>query len=364
MPLSRVQPSRYEELLQEKAATVAALLAPFNPPEPEIFASSPTGFRMRAEFRVWHEGDELDYVMYRRGDPKTPIAIDDFPIACERIQQLMPLLRCRLKSNSVLRRKLFQVEFLSTLTGDTLVTLAYHRKLDDTWESTASTLATELGISIVGRSRKQKIVVGRDYVEEILPVAGVDYHYRQYEQAFTQPNAGLNIKMIEWVCEQAGSLNGDLLELYCGNGNFTLPLSRLFDSVLATELSKSSIRAARENLEANGIDNIQMIRLSAEEVTEAMNGVREFRRLAQLPKPLGEYDLRTIFVDPPRAGLDPHTEQMAARFPAILYISCNPQTLAQNLEHLCKTHSIERFAMFDQFPYTDHMECGVFLRQR
>jgi tRNA (uracil-5-)-methyltransferase len=169
--------------------------------------------------------------------------------------------------------------------------------------------------------------------------------------------------MIEWACDCASGLNGDLLELYCGNGNFTLPLARHFDTVIATELSKTSIRAARENLRENRIENIQMIRLSAEEVTQSMNGVREFRRLAELPRPLGQYHLRTIFVDPPRAGLDEHTVQMAATFPAIIYVSCNPKTLAENLQQLCKTHRIEKFALFDQFPYTDHMECGVFLQE-
>ena len=86
--------------------------------------------------------------------------------------------------------------------------------------------------------------------------------------------------MIEWACERATGLAGDLLELYCGNGNFTLPLSLHFDEVIATELSKTSIRAARENLAENTIGNVEMIRLSAEEVTEAMQGKREFRRLA------------------------------------------------------------------------------------
>ena len=364
MPLSRVEPQRYTELLEQKTAAVSALLARFEPPAAHIYPSAPTGFRMRAEFRMWHEGDALDYVMFRPEEPKVPVPITDFPIACERIHQLMPILRQRIKDDPRLRHKLFQVEFLATLAGDTLVTLVYHRRLESDWEIAAGKLAADLGVSLVGRSRKQKVVLGREFVEECLPIHGRKFHYRQYEQAFTQPNAGLNTRMIEWACDQAAELDGDLLELYCGNGNFTLPLSRHFDNVIATELAKSSIRAARENLLANSIDNIQMIRLSAEEVTQAINGEREFRRLAELPRPLGEYDLRTLFVDPPRAGLDHHTEQMAARFPTIIYISCNPQTLAQNLEHLCKTHSIGSFALFDQFPYTDHMECGVFLQRQ
>ncbi|RLA44690.1 MAG: tRNA (uridine(54)-C5)-methyltransferase TrmA [Gammaproteobacteria bacterium] len=364
MPLSRVVPAHYQPLLDEKVASVSSLLEAFAAPAPQVFPSQPTGFRLRAEFRIWHEGDDLNYVMFRPQDPKIPIAIHDFPIADYRIQRLMPVLREKLKNQEALRHKLFQVEFLVTLAGDTLVSLIYHRKLEQAWEAAATTLAQDLDISIVGRSRKQKLVIGRDFVQEVLLVNGNKYSYRQYEQAFTQPNGKLNIRMIEWACNRTRELDGDLLELYCGNGNFTLPLSRQFDHVIATELSKASIRAARENLLQNNIDNIHMIRLSAEEVTQAMGGIREFRRLAELPRPLGQYDLRTIFVDPPRAGLDEHTLRMAATFESIIYVSCNPQTLAQNLQTLCKTHHMAHVALFDQFPYTDHMECGVFLRRK
>ncbi|MBA6412164.1 tRNA (uridine(54)-C5)-methyltransferase TrmA [Parahaliea sp. F7430] len=364
MPLSNFAPEQYEQLLADKVEVVQNLLAAYQPPEASIFPSAPSAFRMRAEFRLWHQGDELHYVMFRPGEPKTPIVITQFPIACEAIQSLMPVLLKHLQSEPLLRHKIFQVEFLSTLSGDTLITLVYHRKLDEAWLEQATELASQLGIHIVGRSRKQKLVPRQDYVTEILPVAGREFYYRQYEQAFTQPNAQLNIQMLEWALDATAALSGDLLELYCGNGNFTLPLAQHFDQVIATELSKTSIRAARWNLERNGIENVQMIRLSAEEVSQAIAGTREFRRLADLPQALGSYDLRTVFVDPPRAGLDPATTAMVAQFEHILYISCNPQSLADNLATLCKTHEIERFALFDQFPYTHHMECGVLLRQK
>jgi tRNA (uracil-5-)-methyltransferase len=364
MPLSQVNPGAYQSLLEAKCAATSELLAPFAPPPPRVYPSSPTGFRMRAEFRIWHEGNELDYVMFRPEDRATPVPIDHFPIACERIQHLMPRLRTLLKGNPVLRRKLFQVEFLSTLAGDTLVTLVYHRPLDEQWDTEATELARALEISLVGRSRGQKRVIGQDFVRERLPVEGRELSYVQYEQSFTQPNAGVNINMLGWACERAAGLDGDLLELYCGNGNFSLALARHFDQVIATELAKTSVRAARENISANSVENVQVIRLSAAEVAEAMTGARVFRRLADLPKPLQEYDLRTLFVDPPRAGLDEDTLAMAAGFAAVIYISCNPDTLAQNLEHLGRTHYIADLALFDQFPYTHHMECGVLLLQR
>ncbi|HEY7775955.1 MAG TPA: tRNA (uridine(54)-C5)-methyltransferase TrmA, partial [Kineobactrum sp.] len=176
MPLSRFKPDHYPELLAAKAAAVSVLLEPFAAPVPVIVPSSPTGFRMRAEFRIWHDGDQLDYVMFKQGEPGKPVPIHRFPIACERIQALMPLLQQQLQGIPVLRHKLFQAEFLSTLAGDTLVTLVYHRKLDEQWREAAEALASSLGIALVGRSRKQKEIVGRDYVTEILPIETRDHH--------------------------------------------------------------------------------------------------------------------------------------------------------------------------------------------
>ena len=364
MPLSAIQPERYDALLDSKLTEVAPRFAPFFAGKPKVVRSSPSGFRLRAEFRIWHESDDLNYVMFRRGAPKQPIPIEHFPIASPKIQQLMPRLLERLRSSGSLRKKLFQVEFLSTLEGDTAITLIYHRALDGDWEAAARSLSETLDVSIIGRSRKQKIVVGRDWVQETLNCNGRQYRYQQPEQAFTQPNARVNEQMLDWACEQAAGIGGDLLELYCGIGNFTLPLATHFDHVIATELSKVATRAAEQNRQTNHIDNVEFARLSAEEMAEAMDGVRPFRRLANLRQPLTDYALRSLFVDPPRAGLDPATLSLAKRFDNVFYISCNPDTLLENLATLNSTHEVHALAFFDQFPYTHHLECGVILQKR
>ena len=77
-----------------------------------------------------------------------------------------------------------------------------------------------------------------------------------------------------------------------------------------------------------------------------------------------EYDIQTILVDPPRAGLDDLTRTLSANFHNIIYISCSPETLHRDLIEITKSHDLVHFAMFDQFPYTDHMECGVYLKRR
>jgi tRNA (uracil-5-)-methyltransferase len=364
MPLRDIRPEDYEELLAAKAQGIEAMYESFNPPSAEVYASAATAFRLRAEFRLWHEGEDLYYAMFQPGDPRTPHRVDVLPIAGERIQQAMPALRDALLSNTVLRQQLFQVEFLSTLSGELLITLIYHRPLDEVWLLEAGTLETQLNAHIIGRSRKQKLTISADFVEELLTIGGRDFRYRQYEQGFTQPNARVNCQMIEWACRQADGCGGDLLELYCGNGNFTMPLTASFDHVLATEVSKNSIKAAIHNRQINGIDNLELARLSAEEVSEALRGERVFRRLQSLDRDLADYRFSTVFVDPPRAGLDPATIELVRQFDNIIYISCNPVTQVANLEEVCQSHEVVSLALFDQFPYTRHMECGVLLRRK
>lgn len=101
------------------------------------------------------------------------------------------------------------------------------------------------------------------------------------------------------------------------------------------------------------------MRLSSEEFTQAIDKVRLFRRLADID--LDSYNFDTVLVDPPRAGLDKDACAIVARFPQILYISCNPEIQLENLELLSQTHRIKHFALFDQFPYTDHTETGLLL---
>jgi tRNA (uracil-5-)-methyltransferase len=186
-----------------------------------------------------------------------------------------------------------------------------------------------------------------------------EYIYKIEENSFLQPNTKVNEKMIAWVKENSSGFGGDFLELYCGHGNFTLPLSENFDKVLATEVSKASIRAALENVSINDIKNITFVRLSSEELSCALNGEREFRRLKDIN--IKKYNFKTVFVDPPRAGVDKKTLELLQRFDNIIYISCNPLTLKRDLEILTKTHKVEKFSIFDQFAYTNHMECGIIL---
>lgn len=362
MNIESIDPNNYANQLEEKHIKLKTLFAAFSQSEIEVFASESTHYRMRSEFRIWHEGEDLYYYMFDKVKDQK-IRTDQYLPAGRLINEMMSALMHELHSNNILRHKLFQVDFLSTLSGEILVTLLYHRQLDDNWLSEARKLKDKLGekfrVNLLGRARKQKFDLDCDFVIEQLEVGERQLIYKQIENSFTQPNSKVAIKMLEWAIAVTKGSEGDLLELYCGNGNFSLALAPNFRRVLATELAGPSVEAAQFNIEANKIENLQIIRMSAEDFSDAIAKKREFHRLKGID--LSSYECNTILVDPPRAGLDANTLALVSKYERILYISCNPNTLIENMISLSKTHRISRIALFDQFPYTEHMECGLFL---
>ncbi len=101
--------------------------------------------------------------------------------------------------------------------------------------------------------------------------------------------------------------------------------------------------------------------MSAEELTSALKKEREYNRLKGIH--LEDYRFSHVFVDPPRSGMDEASLEFISQFENIIYISCNPETLKRDLEVLTKKYAICHFALFDQFPNTEHLESGVILKR-
>ena len=371
----------YDALLQVKLGIVKALFAENAveiPAAVQVETSPPAFFRFRADFRVWHvsrrDDDSTDGKMWYAMTPKgtkQPVEVCGFPMGSRKLNELMPPLLEHLKTNAILRKQLYEARFLTTLAGDALITLIYHKPVDEVWVAEAKKVSEQLGVSVVGRSKKKKMVVGEDFVTEELTVLGQQYKYRQKEGAFSQPNAWVCQKMLTFAVEcTAGGVSKDvdLLELYCGNGNFTAPMSRNFRKVVGTEIAKESVKLALDNMAENGCDNVQVERLSSEDFSQVFQG-KVGVKLSN-GGALSGYNLHTLLVDPPRAGMDELTCRVATTFNRMVYISCNPETMVRDVKMMSEMLSgnqegpgltIEKFAVFDQFPYTDHLECGALI---
>jgi tRNA (uracil-5-)-methyltransferase len=365
----------YEDLLAKKVQTLKQLLASTecitdSAEEPEVFRSPPTHHRMRANFNVWRDKpkddspDNIYYAMFdKEKDKNIACEIKSFPRGTVLMNKLMDKLMTAVKESLPLRMGLFEARFVTTKSNNAVIVLIYKRPLNGEWQKAADKLASDLNVKVVGRSRKMKLVAGGDeIVEEVLTVRDKAIKYYHTEGAFSQPNATVCEKMLEWALKMTdNSNNEDLLELYCGGGTFTAALAQNFRKVFATEISKSSVELAHKTFKANSIENIRVVRLSSEEFSDAYDGVKAFQRLNDAGIKFSDYSFSTVLVDPPRAGLDEHTCRLLCKFDKIVYISCNPETLARDMKVMSGTHEAVKSAAFDQFPYTHHLECGVLL---
>ncbi len=326
----------------------------------EVFESPEANFRDRVEFRVYKEGEgELYFALTNR--EKRFFEVRECEILSAPLNTLIKTLPGALNSDKILKDKLFSAELLGNGDNECVLNLVYHRRLDKAWMESAKALAAKYGVFVTGRSKGEIHTVGQDFVIRSFEVGGEKLTYIIKQNCFSQPNGAVNEKMLNWAVKNASG-EGDLIELYCGSGNFTMAFAKKYRKVFATEVVKEAIDAAKRNKELNNLDNLYLGRISAEEATEALTGVREFTRLKGIN--LKEFDFHTIFVDPPRSGLGQAGREFAANYDEIIYISCNPKTLKNDLEYLVQTHDIKAFAVFDQFAYTNHLECGVKLTKR
>ena len=318
--------------------------------KPEIYLSPATGYRARAEF-----GFSKNY--FTMVSHKHKIYMDQSSIPHPSIQQLMPNLLSKINKSEIIKKKLFQVNFRTSGTK-VLATLIYHKPLEEEWIKAAKNIQDSLlNISITGRSKKQKVIIGEEDLELLCNYANSSFKILQNDSVFFQPNFYLYSLMISFITKQLEDPR-DLLELYCGCGGFTFPLASKFNKVFATENNRHSIRLLKESIKLNNLSNIQTARLSDDETASALANERPFRRLENID--MQSYEFSHILVDPPRAGLSTETIKLSKQFKNMIYISCNPETFLRDMVKV--NRKIESIGIFDQFANTQHLEVVALLK--
>jgi len=301
------------------------------------------GYRSRCEFGYKNNF----YTMY---SPSGEIIyLDTFRVARPSIQALMPKLLNQINKSNVLKTKLFQINFRSNRKNRVLVSLIYHKLLDDKIKGLADKIANILDISINLRSKNNLYSTHCDLLED--DIENLETILYQTDQSFYQPNY---FHMPEMVTKAMSFIKDpkDLLELYCGSGTFSLPMRKLFNKIFATENNRQSIRCLNKSIDEQNIKNIFHARLSAEEVSELFAG-RVFKRMNGIN--FSDFNFSHVLVDPPRGGLDKDVISLISKFKNIIYISCNYETYERDVKNL-KGFTIKNIEIFDQFPNTKHLE--------
>jgi 23S rRNA (uracil1939-C5)-methyltransferase len=164
---------------------------------------------------------------------------------------------------------------------------------------------------------------------------------------FTQVNAGINKKMIKRTMELLEISAGDrILDLFCGLGNFTLPLAKRVTEVVGVEGDEALVRHARDNAAKNGLANATF-----EQADLTKTELKDY--------PWAKAGFNKILLDPPRSGAFEVLHQLAALgAERLVYVSCNPATLARDAGELVNNHgyTLVSTGVMDMFPHTTHVE--------
>lgn len=172
---------------------------------------------------------------------------------------------------------------------------------------------------------------------------------------FTQVNAGINKKMIQRTMELLEiSAEDRILDLFCGLGNFTLPLAKRVTEVVGVEGDEALVRHARDNATKNGLANATF-----EQADLTKTELKDY--------PWAKAGFNKILLDPPRSGAFEVLHQLAALgAERLVYVSCNPATLARDAGELVNNHgyTLVSTGVMDMFPHTTHVESiALFVKQ-
>jgi 23S rRNA (uracil1939-C5)-methyltransferase len=187
-----------------------------------------------------------------------------------------------------------------------------------------------------------QVFMGREYIVEHLNTL----KFKVGPKSFFQTNSKQCVKLYETVKEMAGFQGDELLyDLYCGVGSIGIFMSDSVKKVVGIELVEAAIEDAYENVAMNEIQNCEFF---ASDMRALFN--KDFI------KKHGKPDV--IITDPPRAGMHPDVIEQLLDLECnkIVYVSCNPHTLANELNQLCEKYVITKIRPVDMFPQTLHLE--------
>ena len=160
---------------------------------------------------------------------------------------------------------------------------------------------------------------------------------------FIQVNSEINHLLVEAVLKELDlGIEDRVIDLFCGIGNFSLPIARTAKSVLGLEISKTAVEQARRNAEANDLSIIaEFLATDLYRPTENELTKTDYKML----------------LDPPRSGAGPEFARLATGAQRVVYVSCNPATFAEDGALLGQNgFELERVQVFDMFPHTNHVE--------
>lgn len=310
----------------------------------EIIAGQPWGYRRRARLSLSYEPKTQKLAMgFRKAASNDIVDVKQCPVLAPHLEALLPHLRnCLSDLQGV--RALGHVELVLADNGPLMV-LRHTAPLSaqDREKLERFSHSHELTLFLAPQSEILERVSGDApwYLSDGLRLT---FSPRDFIQVNDGVNQQMVAKAIEWLDVQP---DDRVLDLFCGMGNFTLPLAQRAASVVGVEGVNALVEKGQQNARHNTLENVTFFHENLEEdVTQ---------------QPWAKHGFDKILLDPARAGASGVMQHIIKLAPKrVVYVSCNPATLARDSEALLSAgYQIQRLAMLDMFPHTGHLESMV-----
>ena len=306
----------------------------------EVIADQPWGYRRRARLSLSYQPKTARLEMgFRKAASSDIVDVKQCPVLVPHLEALLPHVRTCLSGLDGVRH-LGHVELVMANNGPLMVlrhTAPLSKKDREKLERFSH--SHDLALFLAPQSEILEQVTG-----DAPWYASNGLRLTFSPRDFIQVNDGVNQQMVEkalaWLDIQP---TDRVLDLFCGMGNFTLPLARKAASVVGVEGVEALVAKGQENAQQNGLQNVTFFH---QDVTQ---------------QPWAQQGFDKILLDPARAGAPgvmAHVIKLAPK--RVVYVSCNPATLARDSEVLISAgYQIQRLAMLDMFPHTGHLESMV-----
>ena len=257
------------------------------------------------------------------------VPIDNCLISSKKINEILDILNtCNLNNIKQIMIRTNEIDSLVVIYTDTISDEIINKLKNN--------------CSIIKYNKKYEIISGKDYIIDEIG----SYKFVISPDSFYQVNKNTVKILYDKVLEYLNpSKEERILDLYSGTGTIGIYVSKYVKSVLSIEINESANKDALKNKELNHIDNIEFI------CNDVANEIDKIK------------NIDSIIIDPPRSGLDNKTIEYLKKIKSkkIVYVSCDPMTLARDLEKLSDVYEIKEITPVDMFPNTSHVECVTVL---
>lgn len=346
-----MQHLNYAHQLEYKQQSLRQLMKKFAGEDAELepaIAGAEQAYRRRARFSLLknRKTGELNFGL-RKKQSKQIVDIDRCPVLATELNALLPELRTLVSGF----RQQEQLGHIELVAGDNtrVVLLRVLKPLAEPDEQAILEFARQNRLTLyfqVADKAPQRVCGDEAYYNEV----GMTIPFLPTN--FIQVNRNVNRQMVEQALQWLQTAPDErVLDLFCGLGNFSLPLAKQAERVVGVEGVDDMVSRAKANAELNGLDNTEFYQANLEQSLTDKRWAR-----AQFDK---------VLLDPARAGAAGVVSQLAALgAKRVVYVSCNPATLARDSQSLLQQgYRLEKLGMLDMFPHTSHLESmALFVR--